>query len=94
MINLLKLILLWWIISVVVRWYRRRFSERGPRKSEDLWGDEKAGRHTVPPRDDDPASSDRVYSGKRGPRKSEDLWGDKIEDAEFEDIDDQNSKSS
>lgn len=81
LINLLKLILLWWIISVVVRWYRRMQAER-------------AGRQEVPPQDDHPGTSDRVYSGKRGPHKSEDLWGYKIEDAEFEDIDDRNRKSS
>ncbi|MDP2983517.1 MAG: hypothetical protein Q8O92_09350 [Candidatus Latescibacter sp.] len=68
MISLLKLILLWWIISVVVRWYRRMQAER-------------AGRQEVPPQDDHPGTSDRVYSGK-------------IEDAEFEDIDERNRNSS
>ena len=55
--------------------------ERGPRKSEDLWGDEKARRQSVSPGGDDAAP--------RGPDINQYPSG-KIEDAEFEDIDDRN----
>jgi hypothetical protein len=64
LIGLLKIILLWWIITVVVTWYRRMKAE-------------KSGRQEVPPREDSPGPGGRIYSGK-------------IEDAEYEDIDDQN----
>ena len=83
LINLLKLILLWWIISVVVRWYRRRFSERGPRKSKDLWGDK-----------NDTAPKDPGSPLVRSTSGVEMVYSGKIEDAEFEEIDDRKRKSS
>jgi len=68
LIGIIKIILLWWIITVVVRWYRRIRAEKADRPSVT-----QSGGNEIP--------KDRVYSGK-------------IEDAEFEDIDDRNRKSS
>lgn len=64
LIGFIKLILLWWIITVVARWYRRIQSEKSNRQSF-----QQKGSNDTP--------KDQMYSGK-------------IEDAEFEDIDDRN----
>ena len=68
LIGIIKIILLWWIITVAVGWYRRIQAE-------------KADRPSVTQNEGNEIPKDRVYSGK-------------IEDAEFEDIDDRNRKSS
>ena len=68
LIGIIKLILLWWIITVAVRWYRRLQAERIDKKAE---------RPSVTQNGSDETPKDRMYSGK-------------IEDAEFEDINDWN----
>jgi hypothetical protein len=62
LLGIIKIILLWWIITVVIRWYRRLQSDKSNRQSF-----QQNGNNDIP--------KDQVFTGK-------------IEDAEFEDLDD------